>query len=226
MNLRWIAVAALAIATLTLAAGCGRVSLLSQPSPTSPPTRTPHPTFTPRPQETDTPIATDAPTETETAVPTETQVPPTRKVVPTARPKPPTQPPAPTPIPPTAGPTASPYKYSYVSQDCVHSGGTYIKVDVYSNYYDANSQQAGIKVRLSWAPDGPSIADVVTDGFGEATFVLAGDGKPAKVGTYYAWILGHDTRISDMSAPVVINGKNEDAPDTCWLAHVRFAAGK
>ncbi len=231
MNVKRLAtIAMLALCILMAASGCG-VRLVAKADPTLPPTRTPRPTFTPRPQETDTPQATDTPQVTDTPQPTDTKAAPTAKptVKATAKPVVKATNPPPPPAQPTTPPqpTKSPYMYSYVSQKCEHSGGTYIKVTVFSDYHDPNSQQAGVKVRLSWDKDGPSIADVLTDAYGTATFVLAADGQPAKKGTYFAWTInGQGARTSDMSAPVVINGLGEDAPNTCWMANVFFAAGK
>lgn len=225
MNVKRLAtLGLLVVSLLVIATGCGG-RLLARAEPTSPPTRTPRPTFTPLPEVTDTPVPTDTPQQP-TEAPTKPPA-PTKKVIATAKPQP-TQPPA-APVGPTNTPVPpkSSYQYSYIRQTCEHSGGTYVKVIVFSDYHDPDSQQAGVKVRLSWEADGPSIADVLTDAYGEGTFVLAADNTPAKVGTYYAWTInGQGGRTSEMSAPIVINGKNEDAADTCWMAKVYFAAGK
>jgi hypothetical protein len=248
MNLkRWGAVATLAIAVSIFASGCGRVNLFAGPSPTSPPTRTPYPTFTPRPQVTDTPVATEVPTEAATEVPTDTAVPPTRRAVPTARPKPPTERPAPTGLPPTAGPTTDPFTYHFFPATCdpgadpagcnaqggvhcEHSALHQIKVIVYSNFRDPGSVLAGVKVRFSSSPGGSKIEpDETTGGDGLATKGLSANGdSPLKnVGTYFAWVIGPGgVQLSDYSPPIVINGKNENDPQTCWIGTVAFAGGQ
>lgn len=249
MNLKRLsACAALAIIILTITTGCGRVNLFAGPSPTSPPTRTPRPTFTPRPLDTDTPEATEAPTETEAPVATDTSVPPTKRPVATARPKPPTQPPEPTSIPPTAGPTASPYQYLFFpltcnpgddpaicniqsgGVKCLHSGNHYIDVFVASDYHDPNgSRLAGIRVRFSFQPGGAKIEpDETTAGDGKAEKTLTGPGVPLgkNVGTYYAWLINDSgNQISNFSPAIQINALSEDHSDTCISAIVGFAGG-
>ncbi len=227
MNLkRSVAMAALAIGILMLVSGCGlRVSFDAQASPTSPPTRTPRPTFTPRPLDTDTPAATDTPQVTDTPQPSDTSVPPTKRpVVATAKPKPPTNTPAPqqpTAIP--ASPIASfPYKLVGAGEQCFHSGGVYIEIYVYTLYPD--SPLAGVKVRASYAPDGPALGDVdlTTDGSGKAQYTLQTT-LPAKVGKYWAWVInGSGKRISPLSPEIDINNLGEDDPNACQLARVGF----
>jgi hypothetical protein len=217
---------------VTLACSIGSVPFVSQAEPTATrrPTRTARPTFTPRPLETDTPQPTDTPEVTDTPPPTvePTNPPATKK--PTSRPVTvkPTNPPAPqpTPLPP---PTTNPYKYTYFSQKCEHSGGTHIFITVYSNYKDPNSLIGGVRVVASYAPDAAPLGDTVgvTNEYGLFDYVLSPDGAPPRIGTYYAWVVDStNKRISDVSAPININGKNEDAPDTCWIARVFFAGGK
>jgi outer membrane biosynthesis protein TonB len=235
---RWTVLAVFAFVVLLANAGCGRVSLLAQGQPTTAPaTRTPRPTFTPRSEFTNTPAATATAEVTDTPEATETNPPPTAKpvVVATAKPKPtlpkPTQPPVPT-QPPAPSATAKPaFQYSFVGPvHCEHSGGVYIQIIVYSNYHDPNSQQPGVKVRASWAPDQPPLGgtDLVTDAYGQAQYTLQTQ-LPAKVATYYAWVIdSKGNRISELSAPIDINNQGADAtsPPPCQLAKVFFAAGK
>jgi hypothetical protein len=248
MNLRrWTVVAALATGILIIGSGCGRVSLGGGASPTSPPTRTPRPTFTPRSEDTATDVPTDTPAATDTSVPTNTTVPPKKKAVATARPRP-TLPPAPTTIPPTAGPTKSPYQYLFDPLacnpsdpndggtcnvqngiKCKHSGGHWIDVFVASNYLDNTSVIAGIHVRYAFTPGGPKIdPDELTGGDGKAEKTLSSAGDPGgkNVGTYYAWVVDSSgNQLSDFSPAIVINDKADSDPKTCWIAVLAFAGG-
>ena len=190
-----------------------------------PATWTPIPTFTPTATPSNT--STNTPTDTSTATPTATDTPlPTATFTelpsPTARPAtavPPTQPPAPTNTPPPAFAWKN-YPDYY---RCEHSGGTYIHVIVGTA---PGQPVAGITTRLSYQPDpnGAFIDDADTNGNGDATHVLAGTGRPARVGTYYAWLVDSQTkqRISDVSPAVLINGKKENQRDSCWQAYVYF----
>jgi hypothetical protein len=249
MNLkRSAAMAVLAIGAMMLFSGCGlRVSFNAEASPTSPPTRTPRATFTPRPLETDTPIATDTPQVTDTPQPSDTSVPPTKKPVQaTAKPKPATQPPQPTLPPATAAPTKSPFQYLFAPLTCsagdgdtcniqsggikcLHSGGHWIDVYVASDYRDANSLLAGIKVRYAFQPGGAAIPpDETTQGDGKAEKTLSANSDPPgkNVGTYYSWVIDNGgNRISDYSPAININAKSDSDPATCWAAKLAFAGG-
>ncbi len=223
---RWAVLFAL-IAGLLWLAGCGTQSnFLGKNEPTPTNTRRPRPTFTPRPVNTDTPAPTDTPAVTDTAVPTDTSVPPTAKPVvkaPTAKPKPPTQPPAPTAVPPPAATPTPAFPYHWVGQKCMHSGGVYIEVYVYTTY--PSDPLAGVKVRASYAPDAPPLGDVdlTTGDDGKAQYTLQTK-LPAKEGTYYAWVINSSgQRISPLSQPIVINNKGEDDPAACNLAQVAFS---
>lgn len=188
-------------------------------------------TFTPRPLVTDTPIPepteepTEQPTEEPSPVPV-TVAPTKRPVQPTARPVQPTNPPQPT-APPQ--PTKSPYTYSFIKSTCEHSGGVHIFVVVYADYKNPNSQLAGVRVVASYAPDSPAFGDTVgvTNSDGAFDYVMSPDGSAPWTGTVFAWVVNKDnTRISEIGGPVQLNGKNEDAADTCWIAKFYFAGGK
>lgn len=203
----------------------------AEPTATRRATRVARATFTPRPKVTSTPTAepTEEPTDAPppTAVPITEAPPPTNKPAPrpTARPQP-TNPPQPT-APPQ--PTKSAFKYSFVKSTCEHSGGVHVFVVVFSDYHNPDSQQAGARVIASYAPDSPAFGDTVgeTNGDGAFDYVMSQDNTPPWTGTVYAWVVDkNNTRISDIGGPVQINGKNEDAPDTCWIAKFYFAAGK
>lgn len=243
---RWMALATFAFGILLLTSGCGRVGLFGGASPTSPPSRTPRPTFTPRSEETATDVPTEVPQDTATDVPTEAPILPTKRPVATAKPKPPTVRPEPTSIPPTAGPTASPYHFLFYPLacapgadpagcntqsggiECAHSGIHWIDVIVGADYNNPNSGEAGHIVRYSWAPDGGKIVDATTNYEGKATLTLSGAGDPYTKGngTYYAWLVDSSgNRISDVSPAIVINSKKPDASDTCWEAKLAFAGG-
>jgi hypothetical protein len=124
-------------------------------------------------------------------------------------------------------PTKPPYQYSFFSLACEHSGGTYIKIVVYANYRDPSSTQPGVLVRGSLGGSPLSDQPIKTDDYGEATFVLSPDGAAPRIGTYLVWLVDSSNRqISEMSPSIVINGKPDTAPDSCWLAKVFFAGGR
>ncbi len=229
---RWMATLGLAALLLAIGLACSApaVSFLAEaatPTAAARPTRTPRPTFTSVPDVTDTPVATDTAVPTDTPQPTDVPPTPTKKPVVKATAKPvvettvpqPTNPPQPTEIPPTPKPS---YMWSYAGGSCEHSGGVYLKVRAYTDRNDPSSNIDGVRIRGSYAPDGPSIGDVFTEG-GEATFVLSTDGKPPKLGTWYVWVIDKQgNRFSDVSATWKTNGDNEDKSDTCWLVHISF----
>jgi hypothetical protein len=221
-------------AALALALACAPgIPLVAQVEPTATrrATRAPRATFTPRPVETDTPIP--EPTEEPTEEPQPTEVPPTDEppptVVPTraaTRPPQPTAPPAPQPTQPPPATVAPQFPWRYVNMECLHSGGVTIFVRAYGNVNDPNSNVPGISVRASYAPDGPPITEEdrkTQPDSGRADFTLSVPGVPPVTGTFYVWIVNNDgQRQSDISPPININGKSEDAPDTCWQAYVNF----
>lgn len=221
--------------TVLMACDLSGVPLVSQAQPTATAratTRT-RATFTPRPKVTNTPLATatEQATETPTDEPvTSEPATPTKKPVtvkPTVRPAtkvPP--PPAATPIPPA---TKNPYQYSFIKSTCEHSGGVHIFIVVFANYKDPGSQVAGRRVIASYAPDSPAFGDTVgvTNEEGLFDYVMSPDGAAPWTGTVYAWVVdANNNRISQIGGPVQLNGKNEDAPDTCWIAKFFFAGGK
>jgi hypothetical protein len=181
---------------------------------TATPTRTPRPTFTPFPPPTDTPIP--LPPTIPPASPQPTQKPPTVRPSPVPTKKIlPTVPPATQP----AAPTAFPYTYHAYLQSCVHAGDTYIKGSVISDKNDPNSKIAGVKLRMSWAPDGPSASDV-TVAVDDYTFILAVGGP--KPGTYYVWVMDDANRRISELGKVVMNNLGPDDPNACWAAWLYF----
>lgn len=137
-----------------------------------------------------------------------------------------------TPLPPTFTPTISgsisdstKVDYELLQQSCEHSDGTYLKIFVYSVYPD--QPLSNIHVRGSYTPDGPAFdnKDEITNSYGEANFVLSTCCYGARIGTYYVWLTDEKgLRISEVSKPIEINGKNEDFPDSCWFAKILFKA--
>jgi outer membrane biosynthesis protein TonB len=226
------------IAALGVTLACsvsGNVPFLAQAEPTATQrtTRVARATFTPRPQATNTPRAkptkepTEEPTVEASPVPVTEAAPPTKKPAPkpTNPPAPPTNPPPTAPPPPTT----NPYRYSFVKSTCEHSGGVHVFVVVYADYKNPNSQLAGARVIASYAPDSPAFGETVgeTNSDGAFDYVMSPDGAAPYKGTVYAWVVDkNNTRISEIGGPLELNGKSEDAPDTCWIAKFYFAGGK
>lgn len=190
------------------------------PLPTATPTYTPTDTPTNTPTNTPTEIPTNTPTETNTPLPTSTFTP-----LPTATRRPPTAVPPTEPPPPPANTPAPvfPWVYYPAYYRCEHSGGTFIHVIVGTAW---GAPTEGITTRLSTSSD-PNVGfidDADTNSEGDATHVLSVTGRPPKVGTYYAWLVDKLTkqRISDVSPGIMINGKKENAADSCWQAYVYF----
>lgn len=240
------------LASGLLACSISSVPFISKAEPTATrqPTRSTRATFTPRPKATKTPLP--APTDEPTEVPPPTDVPvtvepptATRKpaVKVTAKPKPTDAPPAATQPPP---PTKSPYTYQWLPWNCggvtdpavcnlqggvgcSHSGQHSIKVLVFGNHNDPDSQAAGIKVRFSGTPGGPMIEpDEVTiyDGSAVKTLSNVTDAPEKNTGTFFAWLVSNNgDPISPVSAPIPINAKKEDDGQTCWVGSVVFAGG-
>ena len=195
------------------------------------------------------------PTFTPISLPTLTPIPPTSTTAPsptlrpTVRPAtkpPPTKPPVVAASVPTQPPKSS-YEFSFMPGTCPavdpdapcnnaggvlchHSGSKHIKVLVFNDYRDPNSQRQGGKVRFSGSPDGaPMNPDEVTQWNGIAEKTLSADQDPPTTndGTYFAWVLDDNgKRISEMSPPIRLNAKSTDSPDFCTIALVVFAAGK
>lgn len=213
-------------------------------SPTSLPTRTPRPTFTP----TTLPTATLLPTVV--VIPATPTVTPTR--TPTATRNRPTATPRPAAVRTLAAATPqakSPYAYRFFPGACAlpeldpdgpcrapsgvvchHSGGKEIRVVIYGDHNDPNSLQAGVRVVISYLPDGPVIEPVeITDGEGLAHKTLADYHDPAtkNVGTYYVWIISSQgNRISEMSPPIVLTSSQPEKSDFCSVAGLFFAGVK
>lgn len=94
--------------------------------------------------------------------------------------------------------------------------------------YAVGQPVSGITTRLAWGSDPTDsshyVDDADTNGQGDATHTLSGDGRPPKKGTYYAWLVDKQTGqvISDVSQPIEINGKKDTAGDSCWQAYTYF----
>jgi hypothetical protein len=214
---------------------------IAQATITSTPTRTARPSFTPVPSSTSTVVPTVPPPPT--AARTATKRPPTPRP---PTPKPPTA--VPQPVAP-AGPTQPPksaYEFKFIPRTCEandpdgpcnspggiwchHSGSKHIKVVVFNDVHDPNSQRQGGKVRYSISPDGSAMdPDEITQWNGVAEKTLSADQDPPSKGdgTYYAWVINDNgQRISDMSPQIRLNAKDTDAPDFCMVATLFFAAG-
>lgn len=174
--------------------------LLSALPPTWTPTPTDTPTLTPTPTPTDTPTLTPTSTDTPTNTPVFT---PTRR---------------PTPRPPA--PTASPFSYSVVLNNCEHSGGTYI--DAYA--INSQGEEAGVQIRLGTQP-GSSEIQTLTSGSGptpgKVTFVLRDAG--ARPGTWYVWVVDSNGRsLSDPRAGSVVTNDVKGDVGACWRAEIHF----
>lgn len=205
-----------ALALVVIGAGCGTLKIAGQPiggaSPTPTNTRVVRPTFTPIPPATDTPIPTDTPTSTPTQIlPTATATRRPNTPVPT---KAPTQPPA-----ATAPPVATRPQYQFgVNSFCEHAGDTYIKGAVYNNKNDTGSQISGMRIRLSYVPDGPPVGDdqITTDTY---TFILATHAP--RPGDWYVWVMSGGQRVSEIGH-ITTNNFNENNPAACWAGIVDF----
>ncbi len=186
-------------------------------------------TFTPLPTRTTTPTQTPEPTQPATNTPLPTDTPkvflptPTRLIAPTQRPPGFTPRPLPTNTRPPPTATISPYTYTRYQQDCTHSGGTYI--DVYAFVSNTSEPVSGVLVvGAVGSPSGPRLSDqpLQTGGNGRVTFVLAGDGQPARVGTYYVALVSSSGAQISPIAQVNITGGPPDVAGTCWYARVGF----
>ncbi len=188
------------LATPTLVAG---LPPTWTPTVTGTPSRTPPPTITPLP--TDTPLPT--------AIPTRTR-PPTKR--------PPTRTPAP------VVPTLAPYTYAYRPTNirCSHSGGTFVKGTV----WNGGVPQTGVRVRLSWSPNGPAAANDQTtayqaDGSTTYTFVLRDNGAYSAGADWYVWVLdvtGEPASDPNM-AHIRTNNLGPNDGNACWFAIVDFS---
>ncbi len=212
MYVKWAMVFAFAAVLFVMVLACRTVDMFVAQA-TLTPTRTLRPTYMPLPSPTDTP----APTDTATPEPTGTA---TRK--PTVKPtsKPPTPKPQPTAPP---APTVSPFEFhANAPLPCTHSGLAYLKGTIYLNKNDPNSRYANAIVALG-PPDGSTIYTTVqSDGNGEYTFVLGGNGE-AKPGTWGIWLVDPSMkRKSDIGGPIVTNDLPADNPNSCWAGGVDF----
>jgi hypothetical protein len=172
------------------------------PTLTGTPTRTAIPTITPLP--TDTPLPTS--TTTRTRLPTR-------------------RPPTSTPLPPTL----VPYTYAYrpVNVRCTHSGGTFVKGTV----WNGGVPQTGVRIRLSWTPNGSAAAADQVTGYQAAdqstsyTFVLRGNGAYSAGSDWYVWVLDYnDQPASDPNmGHVRTNNLGPNDSNACWMAVVDFA---
>ncbi len=190
-----------------------------------PATWTPTPTLTPTPTETLTPTPTNTLTPTPTATPTITPIPtntPTSTRTRTATRRPTN---TPLPAPPTPVPVPPQYPYRAISQNCTHSGMTFIEGTVYSN--ESGAQEYGIRVALGSAPGGGDVYYVTTGsvsgrspGFYQHIITVSG----AAPGNYFLWIAdGNGKVLSDPNAgKVTTNNKGPDDPSACWRAVVDF----
>jgi len=196
---------------------------VATPAPTKTPTFTPLPTYTP------TLLLTPSPTNTRVVLPTT----PTPTFTPTFTPVPPTPTPTsppptatPVPLPPTPTPTFSPtptptpaFDYYTANVHCKHSGNTFIEGTIWVDSTTKN----GVKVRLSWAPDGPAVAPDYVSGTdpskpGRYTHILT----TGQTGIFYVWVVDDSgTRISDIGS-ITFNTEGPDSPTACWWGVVDF----
>ena len=81
---------------------------------------------------------------------------------------------------------------------------------------------SGMKVAIGGA-GGDAYDTNTTSGDGDASFILSLEGQGARLGTFYAWVLGGSgNRISEIGGPVVINGKPNTDPTSCWAGWFFF----
>jgi hypothetical protein len=110
-----------------------------------------------------------------------------------------------------------------VGQKCEDSGGVYIEIYTFTSYPD--NPLAGARVRASYAPDGPALGDtdITTGDDGKGQYTLQ-TSLPAKVATYYAWVIdATGKRISPLSGAININNLKPDDPASCKLAKIAFS---
>lgn len=207
---------------------------LTQPSPTLPaPTRTPRPTFTPLPTPTFVPTFTPTtmPSPSPTDVPTST---PKKPAVTATRTKTPA--PAPTKIAALA-PTKSPYTFRVDAIRCYHSGNSFVEglvLEKWGSAVDKFSGINGLKVRMSYAPNGPAVDyDFVTEDHWLIDEVFPPNryagwfGHPVAPGAApgqirYVWVVDGDGRpLSDPNAGKAVfdAGKGDNA---CWNVQIVF----
>ena len=97
-----------------------------------------------------------------------------------------------------------------------------MKGHVYSDKNDPNSAVPGLTMAFGGV-GGDAYGTAETDGIGDYAFTLTADGGGPKIGTFYIWITSPSgNRISEMAGPIVINGKPDTAPDTCWAGWAYF----
>ncbi len=255
-----LAVVALALVVTTIGCGSLNIVAKQEPtavaSRTPRPTFTPHSEATDTPEATNTPQITPTTIPTQAVLLLPTQPPPTQKptvkpiVQPTLKPKPATPIPQPQPTQPPPQPTAVPkpaFQYSFIPASCnttdpavcniqngvrcEHSGQHQIKVLVFDDFRDPNSEASGVYVRYSFSPGGAPIdPDEQTGGDGAAVKTFSGVTDPPSkgVGTYYVWVISKPsgTRISNYSPAISLNALSENDPKTCWVATVSFAGGQ
>lgn len=205
----WLALALVLFFMSLACQASDRILTIAQANTATPTrTRTVRPTFTPQP------------TVTFTPQPTATPIPPTR----TATRRPTAKPTVPPPPPPVAAPqpTKPQFQFRADSFRCEHSGGSWLKGSVYGSN-NPDDKVPGIGVVFGGAGgdiyDGPNL----TDGNGDFAFVLSPDNTPARLGTYYIWLVDNSkNRISTMAGPIIINGKNETFVDSCWAGWAFF----
>jgi len=140
---------------------------------------------------------------------------------------PPTPVPTPTPIPqptPTPAPQPTPtpaYYYRVAYTACIHSGDTFIEGTVYEGQNRVN----GVKVRLSYAPDGPPVVNDYVTGTdpskpGMFTHILMPHAP--RPGTWCVWVVDNNgNRISEVGC-VTTNNLGPDDPNACWRGVVDF----
>lgn len=213
MHEKWVRRSGIAVLVFMGLLACRTTDLLvAQVVPTETPTRTPRPTLTPLIIPTDTPV----PTLTFTPMPTATATrrPPT--------PRPPTPKPPPTLPPAPAQPTVSTMEFHVNPPSCVHAGLTFIKGTVYLNKNDSNSKYVGAIVALGPSDGSLVWTNVLTDIYGQYTFVLGGEGEGVK-GNYWVWLVDPSMhRKSDIGGPINTNGLPDTDPSSCWAGTVDF----
>lgn len=112
--------------------------------------------------------------------------------------------------------TVFPYVYHSVFQSCEYARDTYVQGRVYADKNDPNSWLSGVKMRLSSAPDGEPVADVISD----RAYTVLLCGNCAKSGTFYVWVVRGNLRVSELSSP--INFSRLGPSGGCQAATVDF----
>jgi hypothetical protein len=101
---------------------------------------------------------------------------------------------------------------------CYHSGDTFIEGTV----WEGGAPKNGVTVRLSWAPDGPVVADYVTGTDPARPGMFFHILSTGQTGTYYVWVVdASGKRISDIGM-IQFNTEGPNSPTACSRGVVDF----